>query len=67
MEMGKKTHKAGRADSAHDAETDLGFLQAEKPLRRRFRGIGIGIELAQMRLDQPAKICQMRQLALAPQ
>jgi hypothetical protein len=23
--------------------------------------------LAQMRLDQPAKICQMRQLALAPQ
>ena len=67
MEMGKKTHEARRADSAHDAETDLRFLQAEKPLGRRFGCIGIGIELAQMRLDQPAKIGQMRQFALAPQ
>ena len=41
--MGKETHEAGRADSAHDTETDLGFLQAEKPLRCRFRGIGIGM------------------------
>src|SRR6516165_5228289 len=49
-EMGEKTHKAGWADRAHDTQADLGFLQAEKPLRRRFRGIGIGEELAQMRL-----------------
>src|SRR6516164_2358359 len=66
-ELRQKAHKARRADRTHDTEPNLRLLQIEKLLRRRFRRLGIGEELTQMRLDEPAEISQMRQLALAPQ
>jgi hypothetical protein len=67
MELRQKAHKACWADRTHDTEPNLRLLQIEKLLRRSFRGLGIGEELTQMRLDEPAEICQMRQLALAQQ
>jgi hypothetical protein len=67
METRQKPHKACRADRTHDTEPNLRLLQIEKLLRRRFRGLGISEELTQMRLDEPTEVCQMRQLALAPQ
>jgi len=63
----QKAHEARWADGAHDAETDLRVLQAEKTFCGGLRGLGIRRQLAQMRLDKPAEIGQMRELPLAPQ